>query len=297
MVPYPFIAVDWGSTNRRVYLIDKHGGILAQRQDNRGLAAIASGGFPAEAAQIRRDFGDYPMLCAGMVGSARGWAVAPYVPCPAGLADLSAQLLWVEGRRTAIVAGLSDAGFDVMRGEEVQFLGAVTSGLAPPDGLICQPGTHCKWARMVGGKVAGFHTSMTGELFALLKNHSLIGEFIQADVRDGPAFQEGVQAGLSGGILGKLFGIRAANLLGMRHAPDSAAPDSAAYASGLLIGTDVGEQHLSAGEKITVMADPHLGALYEQAITLSGASACAISSGASFVAGIGEIWQIAANLT
>ncbi len=287
-----FIAVDWGSTNRRIYLIGADGNIIARKNDDRGLQKISAHNFPDEAAKIRSEFGDLPMLCAGMVGSARGWAVASYVSCPAGFTELSAQTLWVEAGRTAIVAGLSDPRGDVLRGEEVQFLGAIAAGLAPSNSLLCQPGTHCKWAHMVDGRVSSFHTSMTGELFALLKNHSLLGEFLQAPVTDGPAFQSGVAAGLSGGILGKLFGIRASSLLGLRK-PE----DSAAYASGLLIGTDVYEQKLTAGEHVYVLADPHLGALYARVIDMAGGKAIEISSEAAFICGINEIWKNTSNLT
>jgi 2-dehydro-3-deoxygalactonokinase len=110
---------------------------------------------------------------------------------PSGAAEIAGALHEV-APRTWIVPGLSDPRGDVMRGEEVQLLGAVSAGLAPADALLCQPGTHCKWARMRDGAVAAFSTSMTGEMFALLKQHSLLAEFLGGPVADGPALPAGL---------------------------------------------------------------------------------------------------------
>ena len=92
VVSAAFLAVDWGTTNRRVYALDNAGDVLATERDDRGILAVGRGGFAAEAAAIRDRFGDLPMLCAGMVGSVNGWAEAAYRPCPAGLDDLAAAL-------------------------------------------------------------------------------------------------------------------------------------------------------------------------------------------------------------
>ncbi len=139
----PFIAVDWGTTNRRAYVIDK-GEVVASEQDDAGVLSVPAGGFPASVADLRARHGGLPMLLAGMVGSNRGWHDAGYVAAPAGIAELAGNLVSpVEG--VAIVPGVCrDSGGrqDVMRGEEVQLLGAVAAGLAPADALLCQPGTH-----------------------------------------------------------------------------------------------------------------------------------------------------------
>lgn len=288
-----FIAVDWGTTNRRAYAIRRDGSVIDSVHDDRGVVAVPRGGFTAEIAALRADLGDLPILCAGMVGSTRGWMEVPYLPCPAGLDALGEALHWVD-QRTAIVPGLSivahghdDGGRGgVMRGEEVQLLGAVAAGLAPRDGLLCQPGTHCKWARMTGGAVAGFNTSMTGELFALLRTHGLLADVLNGAVADGPAFRSGVADAARGTLLGDLFGIRADVLLGLRKHED-AAP----YCSGLLIGSDVREQALGAGATVGVIADAALGALYVAAITMAGATAAVTDDRAAFVAGITRLWR------
>lgn len=283
------IAIDWGSTNRRAYLLDQAGRVLQTERDGKGLLSVPTAGFAVEVTEIRDRLGDLPVLLAGMVGSVRGWANVPYVDTPAGIDDLAANLHWVEAGRTAIVPGLADGAGDVMRGEEVQFLGAVAAGLAPPDSLLCQPGTHCKWARMKGGRIAGFSTAMTGELFGLLRDHSLLADFLKGEVCDGEAFRAGVAAGLRGSLTTELFRVRAAALLGTRSADDSAA-----YTSGVLIGHDVAGAGLEPGVDVHVLADAHLGALYAAAIAVAGANAIGLDSHEAFVAGIHRIWKASA---
>src|SRR5690242_8803116 len=171
-----FIAVDWGTTNRRAYLIDSSGKRIKEFEDGKGVLHVPQGGFPDAVAEIRERLGDKPLLLAGMVGSSRGWKEAPYVPCPAGIEDLASHVVWA-GEREAIVPGVSfyeQGRADVMRGEEVQLLGAAAAGTIDPMALVCHPGTHNKWALLRHGKLEAFRTVMTGELFNLLKEHSIL---------------------------------------------------------------------------------------------------------------------------
>src|SRR5437764_4719937 len=134
-----FIGVDWGTTNRRGYLIDSAGRCTREFEDAKGVLSVPAGGFPDAVAEIRQRLGDQPLLLAGMIGSNRGWVEAPYVSCPASIDDLAGKLAWA-GEREAIVPGVSyvgDGRADVMRGEEVQLFGAIGSGLIDPDGLVC----------------------------------------------------------------------------------------------------------------------------------------------------------------
>src|SRR4051794_34731368 len=126
-----FIAVDWGTTNRRAYLIESSGKRGPEFEDHKGVLSVGSGKFPEAVAEIRDRLGDKPLLLAGMVGSNRGWVEAPYVPSPAGIEDLARGLVW-PSEREAIVPGVCYAGDgsgDVMRGEEVQLVGAAAAGL------------------------------------------------------------------------------------------------------------------------------------------------------------------------
>lgn len=276
-----FLAIDWGTTNRRVFLIDG-GRVVHTERDDRGVTSTQD--FPAEVAGIRNRLGDLPMLLAGMAGSNIGWQMAPYVPVPAGLADVAKALLFIDDR-TAIVPGLStiaDRRPDVMRGEEVQLLGAAESGLVPADALLAQPGTHCKWAQLEDGRVTGFVTTMTGELFALLRRHGLLAAQLGGEVELGQAFREGLAEGARRDLTATLFSIRAAKMLGLR---DDA--DAASYASGVLIGNDVAVRlHENAHRAIHILADPMLGSLYGAAVEAQGRSATIVDSHAAFVAGI-----------
>lgn len=280
----PYLAVDWGTTNRRAYRLSAQGAVEADWRDGQGILSVAPGGFAAEAAAIRARLGDLPMLCAGMVGSNRGWTETPYLPCPVGLGEIAARLTWVEPERTAILPGVAMAGErpDVMRGEEVQLLGAAAAGLVPAGVLLCQPGTHCKWAEIAEGKLAGFVTAIPGELFALLKAHSLLAPQLAGAVDPNAAFLEGV-ADAGDDLLARLFSVRAASLLGRRRDADAAA-----YASGLLIGTDVKARNL-AGRDVHVLADSELGGLYRAAVAAVGGHPNIVDSHAAFLAGINAI--------
>lgn len=276
------IAVDWGTTNRRVFILE-NGEVRHTERDAGGVLAVRD--FAADVAGLRERFGDAPMLLAGMIGSTIGWREAPYVPAPAGADELAGALLVVDPA-TAIVPGASTREPpDVMRGEEVQLVGAVAAGLAPADALLVQPGTHCKWATMAAGRITGFTTAMTGELFAMLREHSLLAPQLRDDVVLGPSFLEGVEQGSRRDLAASLFGIRAAKLLGAR---DDA--EAASYASGLLIGSDVAARLAeSEHREAFVLADPALGGLYAAAIEACGGRAHVVDSHASFVAGILEI--------
>lgn len=282
------IAVDWGTTNRRVYFLDAAGRLEARATDGLGILAVPAGGFPAEVAALRILHGPRPMLLAGMIGSNRGWIEAGYVDCPAGIAALVGGLEHA-GQDAAIVPGVRDTGegrADVMRGEEVQLLGAVAAGLVAPDARICHPGTHAKWARMAGGAIAEFRTVMTGELFALLKDHSIMAGQLDEPVADGPAFRAGVRRALERRELpADLFGVRAQLLLG-RLAP----AEGAAYASGLLIGSDIaiGLDFVGAGP-IALIGEPALTRLYGAALDEAGQACSTIDGEAAFLAGISAL--------
>lgn len=276
-----FLAVDWGTTNRRVYRIE-NGRVVRTERDGKGVTAVTD--FDAEVRDIRSGFGDLPLLLAGMVGANIGWRLAPYVPAPAGIDDLARHLLRIDDR-TAIVPGVSTlAGGrpDVMRGEEVQLLGAAVARLVPGDALLAQPGTHCKWARLEGGRLMDFTTAMTGELFALLRAHSLLAPQLTGTVRPNEAFLAGVEEAKRRDLAASLFAIRAAKMLGTR---DDA--DAAAYASGLLIGSDVTARLADLPpDNVHILSGPDLGDLYVAAIRANGHAATLIDSHAAFLAGI-----------
>lgn len=277
-----YIAVDWGTTNRRAYRVgaDSPDDCFA---DDQGVTAVPPGGFPNAVTDIRQRLGDLPMLLAGMVGSNRGWHEAPYVACPAGVTEIAAQVRWIDDR-TGIIPGVCQRrpSPDVMRGEEIQAIGAVTSGSIPEDALICHPGTHAKWIAMEAGRIGSFRTMMTGEVFALLSNQSILADQMQAPATGGAEFEAGVRESLGGEpLLSALFRIRARRLLG------DASEDSASRASGILIASEVAAALAEFGDRrVTLIGKPELCQLYATAIGLAGGESSVIDGADAFLAGM-----------
>lgn len=286
-----FIAVDWGTTNRRAYLVDARGECAREFEDEKGILSVPAGGFEAAVAEVRERLGDGPMLLAGMIGSNRGWAEAPYAPCPAGVGELASALLWRD-ERTAIVPGVSflDADrADVMRGEEVQLVGAVADGTIPAVCYVCHPGTHNKWVRMEGGRIAEFRTVMTGEIFNLLRRHSILSDALEDEAMLDAPFLKGARLGLAGGtVTSDLFSVRASMLLGRL-----AREDAVSFTSGLLIGHDVRAGLAQAsGQRVIVMGRPELTRLYAMALAEARAEAEELDGERAFLAGARKIVEL-----
>ena len=271
------IALDWGSTRLRAFLLGEGGEVLATRQSNDGAATLSGADAYARAlADLVGDWrADHPrlkLLACGMVGSQYGWREAPYVRCPADAQALSQQLLKLDDA-LSIVPGLVDdaAQPDVMRGEETQIVGALA--LHPElaaDACLVLPGTHSKWARVRDGRVTGFATHMTGELFALLRQHSVLARLMPADGSSPAApeaFLKGVDAAREdGGLAHQLFAVRTLGLF-KQLAPEQL-PD---YLSGLLIGHEIAsELRAAAPGRLALVGDPALCARYGQALARFG---------------------------
>ncbi len=286
-----FIAVDWGTTNRRAYLIDAQGKCSSEFEDDQGILSVPDGGFEAAVSEIRERMGGKPMLLAGMIGSNRGWIEVPYAHCPAGIGDLAGQLVWSPDRSAALVPGLAYLGkrADVMRGEEVQILGAAAAGDIPPDCLVCHPGTHNKWIQVRGGRICAFRTVMTGELFNLLRDKSILSDLLKADVEVSEAFCDGVRRSLAGAALtAELFETRARVLLG-RTRPEDGGP----FVSGLLIGQDirVGLEHKS-DLPVVVMGRQELTELYAAALKEADVEVTEMDGERAFLAGACKIVEL-----
>jgi len=284
------IAVDWGTSNRRAYLLGPDGAVLDRMGDDKGVTSLQQHEFASALAEIDRAFGSHPMLLAGMIGSNRGWLEAPYVSCPAALSDFAGRLVRAEGGAKAIVPGLSyvdgDRG-DVMRGEEVQIFGLMALPGAAAGLTICHPGTHTKWVTTSGDRIDRFRTIMTGEMFGLLRDHSILAPLLQGEVEPCDAFLRGVAAGYSGaGLTSALFSLRSGALLSLMPQED-ALP----LASGLLIGADLREGLSWAGppREVVVLGRPSLTRLYAAAIIAVGGQARECEGAEAFVAGMHSI--------
>lgn len=255
------IGFDWGTSTLRVYRLGDGGAILERREAPLGISKVQDGDF---AGACVRTAGDWlhpaeTIVLAGMIGSRQGWREAPYAACPADAASIAAASIAIDlpgGARGRIVPGVmgrdGDGVPDVMRGEETQILGLLPV-LGDGPATVCLPGTHSKWVSVKGGRILGFRTFFTGEIFDLIGNHSMLARVFTGD---GPV-EEGVfEAGLrrsaaEGGLLHHIFGVRASILAG-----DLAAAAGRSFLSGLLIGHELrgaapaGPVHLVGGEAL-----------------------------------------------
>ncbi|MGL4287911.1 MAG: 2-dehydro-3-deoxygalactonokinase [Phreatobacter sp.] len=239
------IGIDWGTTTFRAVLMDGSGAVLDRTASADGLLAVSDGAFETVLARAIASWetaGLLPIIASGMVTSRTGWVETPYLACPAGATDLAQALKHLEtpaGRRIAFVTGLSfrnSAGEpDVMRGEETQIAGLGLDGSR----LAVMPGTHSKWVHVVDGRVAAFRTAMTGDVFAAVKDHSVLRLTTAEAVSAPEAFAAAVRKGAAdagAGLLGKLFRLRAGSLMG-----DFPADETVERLSGLLIGAEIAE--------------------------------------------------------
>lgn len=234
------IALDWGTSSLRAFRFDGAGRVVETRAQPWGIRHLPDGGFDGALAAITHDWPRLPRLASGMVGSRSGWREMPYLDVPANAAQLAGALgclCAADGLDVHLVPGLRDPhGPDVMRGEETQLVGALS--LAPAlaaAATFILPGTHSKWAAVRDGAVTSFRTLMTGELFAVLRQHSILGGDVPA-VDDEAAFVRGVTAARDSGAAGalaRLFSARTLMLDGTLAA--ASVPD---YLSGLLIGEE-----------------------------------------------------------
>jgi len=271
------IGVDWGTTSFRAYRLRSRE-VLDRIALPLGILNVAEGLFDTALQDAVGPWlaqGERRILMSGMIGSRQGWVEAPYLPCPATTADLAHALVPVPfaAAEALLIPGLSAADSagvpEVMRGEEVQIMGAL--GPARGDTTVCLPGSHSKWARVAGGRIEGFSTHMTGEAFAALRGHTILGRLMQADAPPDPeAFRRGVlRSGEPSGLLHHLFGVRTLGLFAQL-----AEAAAASYLSGLLIGHEIrAAAPLGAGLPILLIGAGPLCTLYQQAIGHCGGSA------------------------
>lgn len=274
------IALDWGTSSLRAWLLADDGEVIDARTARRGIMQIEDGDFAAVYRDVVGDWvdmhGDLPALACGMIGSRGGWAEAAYVECPAELAGLADRLLRIEADPVAlhIVPGVMQPPGgrvlpDVMRGEETQVLGALA--VAPElaeRGLLVLPGTHCKWVHIADHRLTAFTTYMTGELFAVLRKHSILGKPAHDSElpSDTAAFELGVDTAREtgeAGIAAALFSTRSRMLVGEITA--EATPD---YLSGLLIGDELRSATVGLDKvpPLRLIGDAALCARYRRAL-------------------------------
>lgn len=276
-----FVAVDWGTSSFRGWLMSANGEALAESRGGEGMLHCAGTGF----APVLRDHlaklgapANAPVLICGMAGARQGWREAPYLHTPTRLDALHEGAVHVDGggeignADIRILPGIAQARVDrpdVMRGEETQLLGMLEPGFT---GLVCIPGTHSKWIRIEAGAIVEFATYMTGELFSVISQHSILAHAVDAagqPAANSPPFREGVATAISAPseLTSSLFRLRAAQLLGFE-----ARGDGADRLSGLLIGTEIADATARFGQtrSLRLLRSGRLGELYEVALREHG---------------------------
>ncbi|RFU49769.1 2-dehydro-3-deoxygalactonokinase [Paraburkholderia sp. DHOC27] len=271
------IALDWGTSSLRAMLLGPDGNLLAQRDAPCGVMQVTNGDF---AGVFAATVGDWqarspglPMIASGMIGSAQGWREAPYCRGLAGAAELATTLLQIpvaDDRVLHVVPGvaLTEPRAEVMRGEETQVVGATVLDAALADrSRLVLPGTHSKWITVEGGRIVQCQTFMTGELFAVLRQHSILGRLFSADDQysadSSGAFDSAVETARDAkeGVAPLLFSARAKVLLG--QLPRS---QSLEYLSGLLIGDEIRAALGGETTRLAVIGDAALCGRYRRAM-------------------------------
>jgi 2-dehydro-3-deoxygalactonokinase len=292
------IAVDWGTSQLRAYRLDESGAVAEARERPEGILAVSAGGFPTalDAITAGWEADADRVLMSGMVGSRQGWVEIPYVNCPADTSAIAGgvrQVLWRNGSTALICPGLTcrdaDGVPDVMRGEEVQVMGALALEQGRGIGSILMAGTHSKHVRIANGTITGFATHMTGEVFAVLKSHSILGRMMEEGEGDDTTLAAGVlRSGEAGGVLHHLFGVRTRGLMG--ELSGRAAAD---YLSGILIGHTL--RAAAPEPPVLVIGAPAVAARYLHACALLGIAARGLASERATIAGLAAIDRLLRN--
>ncbi|MEL7133368.1 MAG: 2-dehydro-3-deoxygalactonokinase [Pseudomonadota bacterium] len=259
-----WIAVDWGTSHLRAWLMRGDGAVLDRRSSVQGMGALDRDGFEPALRALVGDVLPAPVLACGMVGSRQGWAEAPYaaVPCAPPSAAEAAQVPGTD-LDVRILPGVKQARpADVMRGEETQIAGflATSPGF---DGVICLPGTHTKWAHVSAGEIVSFRTAMTGEMFALLSQRSVLRHSV-GEGWDADGFAASVDQSLSRpeGLAAALFSLRAEGLL---EGLDGAS--ARARLSGLLVGAELAAMRpYWLGQQVALIGAEALSNAYAEAL-------------------------------
>lgn len=287
------VAVDWGTSSLRAARMAADGEVLDERSSPRGILTVPADGFPAVLQETCGDWQQGGSLClvSGMAGSRQGWREAPYCACPAGFAEVARSLAWIEPDRIALVPGLScetQGVPDVMRGEEVQVFGAMAL-LGRNGGSFVLPGTHSKWVQVRDGRIVSFATFMTGEVYALLRQHSILARTLPAadGALDAEAFTRGVRyAQEAGSLLRSAISVRALALFD--RMPQAAL---ASYLSGLAIGEEL-RVAPRPGEDVVLVGSPALTSRYALALRTLGHDSRSLGAEATWHG----LWSLARTL-
>ena len=273
-----WIAVDWGTSNLRVWAMDASHDLLAERSSDQGMGGLEPAQFEGVLLGIIDEFlaADRvtPVICCGMVGAKQGWVEADYLAVPSkppsgdGATQVSSDDPRIDVR---ILPGMKQvAQPDVMRGEETQVAGFLR-GQPKFDGVLMMPGTHSKWAHISAEEIVSFQTFITGEMYALLARQSVLKHSVAVKGWDDAAFEAALSEAISRpeSVAATLFGLRAASLVG-----DQSAEVARARLSGLLIGLELAATRpYWLGQNLAIIGAPEVVEVYAKALSLQGLKA------------------------
>lgn len=270
-----WIAVDWGTSHLRAWMVSDDGAVLATADNDQGMSKLSPDMFEAALIDLVGDWlpdtGTIDVIACGMVGSRQGWIEAPYRPVPCAVFDKGEMVAapCVDPRLSVhVIPGIKQmTPPDVMRSEETQIAGFI-AGNPKFDGVLCLPGTHTKWVRISAEEVVSFETYMTGEMFGLLSENSVLQHMIGGGWDQG-AFDEAINDAMSKPekIAARLFTLRAGGLVA------DLAPDTArSRLSGLLIGCEIAASRpYWLGQDVVLIGSGDLCAAYQTALASQGA--------------------------
>lgn len=291
-----WIAVDWGTSRLRATLMDADQA-LETRESEQGMSGLTRAMFEPTLRDLGSDWlaadGPTDIRAAGMVGARQGWAEAPYGPVPGPPMGDAVRVATDDPRLAVrIVPGLAqrDPHPDVMRGEETQIAGILRE-IDGFDGCVCLPGTHTKWVHVSAGEVVSFITVMSGELFALLSERSVLRHSLTGEGWDEGAFATALSDALSRpeALAARLFRLRAADLL-----EDQAPATARAALSGLLLGCELAAARpWWLGRDVVVCGSDRTVPVYKAALTMQGLAPRALSADAMTRAGLATLPETA----
>jgi 2-dehydro-3-deoxygalactonokinase len=291
-----WIALDWGTSHLRAWIMGASAQVMERRESDAGMGNLRPDQFEGALLDLAGDCLDHnrvtPVIACGMAGSRQGWAEAAYraVPCTPPGAELMTQVQGTDARiNVYILPGVKQAlPADVMRGEETQIAGFLTR--EPKfDGVLCLPGTHSKWARISAGEIVSFQSFMTGEMFALLSEHSVLRHSVVTEDWNETAFTSAIDDAMSRpqALAGQLFALRAGSLIA-----DLDAASARARLSGLLIGIELAAARpYWLGQDIAVLGTDALARAYSRALSAQGCIARAVAADDMTLAGLSAAWS------
>ena len=296
------IGIDWGTTHLRAYRVAPDASVIARCESDDGVLR-SRGRFGQVCSSVLERLGaragELPVILSGMVGSSQGWQPVDYLGIDQPLRTLGEHLVALRADdalpRCHLVPGYAvmpeqagpEQGIDVMRGEEVQLLGATLLDADARNRMVVLPGTHSKWAQVGAGLIRWFATYMTGELFACLSQQGTLGALMARSEDSPEAFRAGVRRSGETRLAGALFSCRAMVVTGAMPAEHARE-----YLSGVLIGAELHEALARGGpsaSRVSIVASRALARRYHDAAALLGIEASCLDPDAVYVAALREL--------